>query len=57
VLESLWIALPSEQELVKAERIYQAPDDINQIGPASVLLGKLGVVTGTGSRLAASTRR
>ena len=41
----LWIALPSEQELGKAESIYQAPHDISQIGPASVLLGKLGAVS------------
>jgi redox-sensitive bicupin YhaK (pirin superfamily) len=41
----LWIALPSEQELGKAESIYQAPRDIYQIGPASVLLGKLDTVS------------
>src|SRR3982074_1500925 len=40
----LWIALPSEQELGKAESIYQAPQDIRQIGPASVLLGQLDTV-------------
>src|SRR5258708_17207225 len=41
----LWIALPSEQELGKAESIYQAPQDIRQIGPASVLLGQLDTVS------------
>jgi len=38
----LWIALPPEHELEPAESIYQAPQDIRRIGPASVLLGKLG---------------
>jgi redox-sensitive bicupin YhaK (pirin superfamily) len=41
----LWIALPPELELGPAESIYQAPQDIRQIGPASVLLGKLGAVS------------
>jgi redox-sensitive bicupin YhaK (pirin superfamily) len=41
----LWIALPPEHELEAAESIYQAPGDIRQVGPASVLLGKLGAVT------------
>jgi redox-sensitive bicupin YhaK (pirin superfamily) len=41
----LWIALPPEHELGPAESIYQAPPDIRQIGPASVLLGKLGAVS------------
>ena len=41
----LWIALPPEHELGPAESIYQAPQDIRQIGPASVLLGKLRAVS------------
>ena len=41
----LWIALPPEQELGQAESIYQAPQDIRQIGPASVLLGQLDAVS------------
>jgi redox-sensitive bicupin YhaK (pirin superfamily) len=41
----LWIALPSEHELGPAESLYQAPQDIRQVGPASVLLGKLGAVS------------
>jgi redox-sensitive bicupin YhaK (pirin superfamily) len=41
----LWIALPPEHELEPAESIYQAPQDIRQIGPASILLGKLGAVS------------
>ena len=41
----LWIALPSEHELEPAESIYQAPQDVRRIGPASVLLGKLGGVS------------
>jgi redox-sensitive bicupin YhaK (pirin superfamily) len=40
----LWIALPPEHELEPAESIYQAPQDIRRIGPASVLLGQLGAV-------------
>jgi redox-sensitive bicupin YhaK (pirin superfamily) len=41
----LWIALPPEHELEPAESIYQAPQDIRRIGPASVLLGTLGAVS------------
>jgi redox-sensitive bicupin YhaK (pirin superfamily) len=41
----LWIALPPEHELAPADSIYQAPQDIRRIGPASVLLGKLGGVS------------
>jgi redox-sensitive bicupin YhaK (pirin superfamily) len=41
----LWIALPPEHELEPAKSIYQAPQDIRRIGPASVLLGKLGAVS------------
>jgi redox-sensitive bicupin YhaK (pirin superfamily) len=41
----LWIALPPEHELGPAESIYQAPADVRQIGPASVLLGKVGGVS------------
>jgi redox-sensitive bicupin YhaK (pirin superfamily) len=40
----LWLALPAEHELEPAESIYQAPHDIRQFGPASVLLGRLGAV-------------
>src|SRR6266481_2577924 len=40
----LWLALPPEHELEPAESIYQAPHDIRQFGPASVLLGRLGAV-------------
>jgi redox-sensitive bicupin YhaK (pirin superfamily) len=41
----LWIALPPEHELGPSESIYQAPREIRRIGPASVLLGKLGAVS------------
>jgi redox-sensitive bicupin YhaK (pirin superfamily) len=41
----LWLALPPEHELGPAESIYQAPQDIRQIGPASVLLGKVRAVS------------
>jgi redox-sensitive bicupin YhaK (pirin superfamily) len=41
----LWIALPPKHELTPAESIYQSPQDIRRIGPASVLLGKLGAVS------------
>jgi redox-sensitive bicupin YhaK (pirin superfamily) len=41
----LWIALPPEHELEPAESVYQAPQDIRQTGPASVLLGTLGAVS------------
>jgi redox-sensitive bicupin YhaK (pirin superfamily) len=41
----LWIALPPEHELGTPESIYQAPQDIHQVGPASLLLGKLGTVS------------
>jgi redox-sensitive bicupin YhaK (pirin superfamily) len=46
----LWIALPPEQELGPVESIYQAPQNVRRIGPASVLLGRLGA---TSSPLAA----
>src|SRR5712671_870709 len=36
----LWIALPPEHELEPAESIYQAPQEIRRVGPASILLGK-----------------
>lgn len=39
------IALPPEQELGPVESIYQAPDEIQRNGPASVLLGRLGEVS------------
>jgi redox-sensitive bicupin YhaK (pirin superfamily) len=41
----LWIALPPEQELGPSESIYQAPHEIRRIGPASILLGRLGAVS------------
>jgi len=41
----LWIALPPELELAPAESIYQAPENIRRIGPASILLGKLGALS------------
>jgi redox-sensitive bicupin YhaK (pirin superfamily) len=41
----LWIALPPGQELGPVESIYQAPEDIQRLGPALVLLGKLGDVS------------
>jgi len=41
----LWIALPPEHELEPAESIYQAPQEIRRVGPASVLLGTLGAVS------------
>jgi redox-sensitive bicupin YhaK (pirin superfamily) len=41
----LWIALPPEQELGPVESTYQAPEDIQRLGPALVLLGKLGDVS------------
>ena len=41
----LWIALPPEHELGPVENIYQAPEDVRRLGPARVLLGKLGDVS------------
>ena len=41
----LWIALPPEHELGPSESIYQAPHEIRRIGPASILLGRLGAVS------------
>jgi len=41
----LWIALPPEHELGPPESTYQAPHEIRRIGPAAVLLGKLGAVS------------
>lgn len=38
----LWIALPPELELGPTVRIYQAPEDVPQEGPARVLLGSYG---------------
>jgi redox-sensitive bicupin YhaK (pirin superfamily) len=35
----LWVALPPHLELGPSVSIYQAPDDIPQVGPARVLLG------------------
>jgi redox-sensitive bicupin YhaK (pirin superfamily) len=41
----LWIALPPEHELGSVESIYQAPEEIQRVGPARVLLGRLGDVS------------
>jgi len=41
----LWIALPPELELGPIENIYQAPEDVQRLGPARVLLGRLGDVS------------
>ena len=41
----LWLALPPEHELGSAESIYQAPEDVREAGPASVLLGTYGGVS------------
>jgi redox-sensitive bicupin YhaK (pirin superfamily) len=41
----LWFALPPDQELGPVESTYQGPQEIRQIGPASVLLGRLGTVS------------
>jgi redox-sensitive bicupin YhaK (pirin superfamily) len=38
----LWIALPPEHELGPTISIYQAPEDVPQVGPARVLLGRYG---------------
>jgi redox-sensitive bicupin YhaK (pirin superfamily) len=38
----LWIALPPELELGPALSIYQAPEDVPEVGPARVLLGSYG---------------
>jgi redox-sensitive bicupin YhaK (pirin superfamily) len=35
----LWIALPPELELGPTTSVYQAPEDVPQVGPAHVLLG------------------
>lgn len=42
----LWVALPPESELGVAESRYLAPHQLQQAGPATVLLGKYGAVTG-----------
>jgi redox-sensitive bicupin YhaK (pirin superfamily) len=41
----LWIALPPELELGPSVSLYQAPEAIQQDGPASVLLGRHGAAT------------
>src|SRR6185295_16135315 len=41
----LWIALPPELELGPTVRIYQAPEDVPEDGPARVLLGRYGSVS------------
>jgi redox-sensitive bicupin YhaK (pirin superfamily) len=41
----LWLALPPEHELGSAESIYQAPEDVREAGPASILLGTYGGVS------------
>jgi len=41
----LWIALPPEHELDDVESIYQSAKDVQQHGPAKVLLGKYGGVS------------
>ncbi len=41
----LWLALPPEHELGPVESIYQAPEQIERDGPASVLLGSHGSAT------------
>jgi redox-sensitive bicupin YhaK (pirin superfamily) len=38
----LWIALPPELELGPAKSVYQAPEDVQEDGPARVLLGRYG---------------
>jgi redox-sensitive bicupin YhaK (pirin superfamily) len=38
----LWIALPPEHELGPSVSLYQSPEDIQQEGPARVLLGRYG---------------
>ena len=38
----LWIALPPELELGPTVNIYQAPEDVPEVGPARVLLGRYG---------------
>jgi redox-sensitive bicupin YhaK (pirin superfamily) len=38
----LWIALPPELELGPTVSIYQAPEDVPEVGPARVLLGSYG---------------
>jgi len=41
----LWIALPPELELGPSVSLYQSPEDIQQEGPARVLLGRYGSAT------------
>jgi redox-sensitive bicupin YhaK (pirin superfamily) len=41
----LWIALPPELELGSSVSLYQSPKDIQQEGPARVLLGRYGSAT------------
>src|SRR5580700_9447607 len=41
----LWIALPPELELGSTVSIYQAPGDVQEDGPARVLLGSYGSVS------------
>jgi redox-sensitive bicupin YhaK (pirin superfamily) len=38
----LWIALPPELELGPTLSIYQAPEDVQEVGPVRVLLGSYG---------------
>jgi redox-sensitive bicupin YhaK (pirin superfamily) len=42
----LWIALPPNLELGPSVSLYQSPQDIQQEGPARVLLGSYGSATG-----------
>lgn len=44
-LFQLWIALPASQESSPAESQYVAPSDIEQEGPARVILGRYGSAT------------
>jgi redox-sensitive bicupin YhaK (pirin superfamily) len=41
----LWIALPPEGELGEVESIYQSAKDVQEHGPAKVLLGKYGGIS------------
>jgi redox-sensitive bicupin YhaK (pirin superfamily) len=42
----LWIALPPNLELGPSVSLYQSPQDLQQEGPARILLGKYGSATG-----------
>ncbi|MGH8050381.1 MAG: pirin family protein [Arenimonas sp.] len=41
----LWVALPASEENAPAESQYVSPVDVQQVGPARVLLGQLGDAT------------